>query len=514
MSVSVEGAKAPPGLRVVHDLAARLDRAGIRYCHFKSNQHLEQGLKGITDLDVLVERDAGLKLIRILAEAGYKRFSAPPGGDFPAVEDYLAMDPDTGGLIHLHLHHQLTAGERHLKGYRLPWEDLILSTRCRDESLAFPVADPNVELVSLLARASLKIRLTDRIQNWLGRKYLRGEDLREFIWLKERVRMDRILEVGGSLLGESALRPLEEILAGQPSLRRLLALRRSAAPTLRRYRTYSPLGALLQRWRRELQLLYCAVGRKTLRLPGPISRTVPRGGLIVALVGPDGSGKSTLARTVAAWLCWKLDARIIYFGSGDGPSSLARLPMKAAQRILISFGFHRRRGIDASSFGPDAEGDPRRPASALERVARSVWALALTREKRRTLRRAWRSRNRGMVIVCDRYPQNQVMGFNDGPLLHRWSDHRSRLLRALARWESIPYRWAEADPPDLVIKLRVSPEVARQRKPDMHPAEIQRRIRAVASLRYPARTRVVEVDSDRTWDEVLLEAKRHVWEAL
>src|SRR5213594_2496997 len=104
MSVSVEGARAPSGLRVVHDLAARLDRAGIRYCHFKSNQHLEQGLKGITDLDVPVGREAGHRLIGILAEAGYKRFSAPPGGDYPAVEDYLAMDPETCGLIHLHLH--------------------------------------------------------------------------------------------------------------------------------------------------------------------------------------------------------------------------------------------------------------------------------------------------------------------------------------------------------------------------------------------------------------------------
>jgi len=55
-----------------------------------------------------------------------------------------------------------------------------------------------------------------------------------------------------------------------------------------------------------------------------------------------------------------------------------------------------------------------------------------------------------MVMLCDRYPQNQVMGFNDGRLLHLWSGHRTRLLRAMARWESIPYRWAEADPPEVL----------------------------------------------------------------
>src|SRR5262245_59177195 len=84
-------APAPPvrtahtGRQLTRELAARLDEAGIRYCHFKSNQHLEEALQGITDLDVLVDRRAGPKLTEILAGLGCKRFSAPPGGDYPAV---------------------------------------------------------------------------------------------------------------------------------------------------------------------------------------------------------------------------------------------------------------------------------------------------------------------------------------------------------------------------------------------------------------------------------------------
>jgi thymidylate kinase len=143
-----------------------------------------------------------------------------------------------------------------------------------------------------------------------------------------------------------------------------------------------------------------------------------------------------------------------------------------------------------------------------------LWALLLALEKRQSLRRAWRARNRGIVMVCDRYPQHQIMGFNDGPLLDRWSRSPSGLLRALARWESIPYRWAEAQPPRLVIKLHVSPEVAVVRKPGMRPDEIQRRNGALASLRYPAGTRVVELDADRPWEAVLLDCKSRVWEIL
>ena len=48
---------------------------------------------------------------------------------------------------------------------------------------------------------------------------------------------------------------------------------------------------------------------------------------------------------------------------------------------------------------------------------RVVWALALAVEKRSKMRRARRARNRGMLVLCDRYPQTKILGFNDGPLL-------------------------------------------------------------------------------------------------
>ena len=144
---------------------------------------------------------------------------------------------------------------------------------------------------------------------------------------------------------------------------------------------------------------------------------------------------------------------------------------------------------------------------------RALWALVLAFEKRRTLRRAWSGRNRGMVMICDRYPQNQIMGFNDGPLLNGWRHAGRRMRRAAGRWEAVPYQRAEAHPPDLVIKLHVSPDIARARKPEMQLDEIRRRERAVTSLRFPAST-VVDIDADRPWDEVLLEIKRRVWENL
>ena len=84
-------------------------------------------------------------------------------------------------------------------------------------------------------------------------------------------------------------------------------------------------------------------------------------------------------------------------------------------------------------------------------------------------------------------------------------------MRGLARWEAEPYRWAERYPPDLVIKLHVSPESALARKPDTGRAEVERRITAIRALAYGPQSVVVDVDADRPLTEVSGEVTRIVW---
>ena len=160
----------PGGLAVVRGLLARLHEADLAYCHWKSNEHLEAAIEGLTDLDILVDRRRDGELRRILADSGFKRFVAPPLRAYPGIEDYLALDRDTGRLVHLHLHHRLTLGERHLKGYRLPWEARLLATRRLDPATGVYVADPAIELVLLLVRAALKQRARDRARRLAPRQ--------------------------------------------------------------------------------------------------------------------------------------------------------------------------------------------------------------------------------------------------------------------------------------------------------------------------------------------------------
>jgi len=500
----------PNGLPVVRRLLQAFDREGIRYCHWKSNIHLLEGMIGLTDLDVLFDRVGTDRLDRIMGEAGYKRFLAAPTRWHPGMEDYLGFDEGTGSLVHFHTHHSLRMGEKHAKGYWLPWEELFLATRVVQQPEGMYACHPDVEMVIFLVRAALKSRLRDIYFELLGRRYTRGDMAAEYAWLRERADLTHVVALIDELLGPAAARVGRDILGGPVTLRGLMRLRRAGNPVLKRCRNHNAPMARLRRWYLEGYGILTAIRRRYFSPTRPTKRTVPSGGAIIAFVGSDGSGKSTAVKAVRHWLSWKVDVLSIYHGSGEGPTSLLRWPLRFLLRLLPAEG-----GRGSASEAARGEASPRR-RSRLRRLARRlrpVWALVLALEKRDKLKRSWRARNRGMVVVCDRYPQNQVEGFNDGPLLRHWSHSRWALLRALARWEGAPYVWAEKLPPDLVIKMIVSPQVARARKPDMDIAELRRRDATIRSLSFP-RSRVVEINGDAPLDDVMLEVKRSVWRVL
>src|SRR6478735_4711757 len=87
------------GLFITRRLLDQLNAARLPYCHWKSNEHVGAGLDGHTDLDILVDRRCSMELQRILVECGFKRFSTPPLRAYPAIEDYLGFDHDTGRIV-------------------------------------------------------------------------------------------------------------------------------------------------------------------------------------------------------------------------------------------------------------------------------------------------------------------------------------------------------------------------------------------------------------------------------
>ena len=91
-------------LQIVSKLNHRLEQENIRYCHWKSNEHVDAAVEGKTDLDVLADRAKKVKLKQVLGEIGFKQFVSVPFLQYVEIEDYVAMDENTGILVHLHFY--------------------------------------------------------------------------------------------------------------------------------------------------------------------------------------------------------------------------------------------------------------------------------------------------------------------------------------------------------------------------------------------------------------------------
>lgn len=485
-------------LSLVRRLFDRLDEAEVLFCHWKSNEHLAAGLAGETDLDLLVDQQHRGTSERILAELGFKRFLAPSFERHVGIEDHLGMDPETGRLIHLHWHYELRVGRRGSKDYRLPWERYVLETRLHDEEQGCPVATPEVEYLLLLVRAHLK-------DGWgsSAADAALGDDMaREADWLRQRIDPSRLEEVATDLLGAAASRLVALTLDDGVTREKLAGLRRSAVPPLESLARGGSVQRFLARWRRFLARQSARVRDRLLYQPVSRRRTNPRGGVVIAVLGADGSGKSSTVADLAEWLSWKIDVFAIYMGVPKLLSAGLRKVARAVPRVAPSEEEPSRSEQLAAA----------RPG-LLRPILRALWASAVACDKRLRLRRAARARNRGLVVLCDRYPQAHTMNFNDGPLISAWRDHRNLLVRSLARWEFSAYRSRTI--PDLVLKLNVSPEVSVARRPgEMTLEAARRKAGSIHELALPAGTRVVDIDADLPLEEVLLQARRAVWDVV
>ena len=494
-------------LAEIGGLVRRLRDAEVAYCHWKSNEHLAASLAGLTDLDVLVARGAIPRLAAALADTSFRRTESLGARRYPGIESYLGLDAATGTVLHLHLHYQLTVGERYLKGYRLPWEEHLLATRRAGEGGVL-VPEPSLELLLLLVRSALKLRTRDRILADGGRPWPSGGAARELAWLRERADQVRLEALASSLLGTPAAHVVREMLAAPaPTVRHFGALARAARPALEACRTFGPAEARLRRWIREGQRLAGDASWWPGSGARPSRRALPQGGLVIAFVGPDGAGKSTLVHAVHGWLATHLDARMVYFGSGQGPVS----PWRRALQGVAAVVRHARGGHPVATEGHVLRRG--RSRSRLRSLGDALWVMALARERRRCAAFARRARNLGCIVLCDRFPQSEVPG-NEGPTVAHWQEHPSWWRRAAARSERAAILAAEQLRPDLVVKLRVDYGVARHRKPDTPEDQLALKLDILSRLEFASALRVVEVDANRALPEVLRDVQRLVWERI
>jgi hypothetical protein len=507
-----KAAQGPEAIEALADLLTELDRHAIRYCSWKSNEHLSEALMGRTDLDLLIDPAHAARFREIVERAGIKSLVHPPRAWFPGMQHLLGIDRPSGCLFHLHVHELLVVGERFVKNHHLPLEADILDSASLLDGVPVPSAE--LELGILVARSLLKYRARDVVKDILKIRTpgLPSSTRTEIDWLLAQTTSDRVaaaLRATGNIVPAGVAREFLEAYQKDPREgMAFLRLRGRLRWRLRLHQRRSKIRAIVTysatTWARR---------RRFRRRPPEIRMQPATGGLTIGIVGPDGSGKTTIATDLERWLGWKLQVRRYYLGS--------KQPSRASRWSYLAFRVLRRSRRSAS--GSRLVSSFAEPIARARDLVLAFHHLSIGLDRRRRYRAGSRDAASGRVVIFDRFPLAFLGASSDhhlldGPLIRSTITRpMGRVMRALAQGEERMYGGYRL--PTHLVVLEVSPDVAITRKPDHRPEVISIKVRAMGELATLAENRggslgVVRIDANQPLSEVRRGVRSSVWDAL
>lgn len=468
---------------------------GINYCHWKSNEHLLEGLAGETDLDVLCDSKQKEDVTRLLKECGYLQLESQFGSRYPFVEDWISCDEKTGKLIHIHLHYEIITGHQGMKEFTLPWGELSLSTRVLEENYNVYISDPNLEIVILLSRIGLKSTKDKKKAARKGSYKLSEGDVREIDYLKSRINKEKVQNIVRSYFGDESEHFMKLIYTGVQDSAWYLELDKCVNKCLGKYSRIKGIKKALYRAWYYLAIRFRKYYNKYISEKYFTKKSFGSGkGVIIAFLGQDGAGKSTVTNEVKKWLNWKVDSRRYYLGSGDH-----------------YFSFWKKMTQALSGKG-GVLGTLQKICAIKDLCHLSKHVLSLTKKAKKYA-------EKGGVAIFDRYPQVMYFGINDGPKIRPALENKNypkllmKILGRMADKEEKNYKRAIETKPDLVIKMILPPEVSIQRKPEESLEAVKIKHEIIKNLKFED-SKVLTIDATMNFEEELVLVHNEFWEQL
>ena len=474
-------------LNICKSFFSFLNSSGIRYCHWKSNSHLDKAVIGETDLDILVHSDD-----RKLFELGCRKYDikkilSPPQKQFPDIEDYLGFDYETGRLIHLHVHYSLILGQKYIKNHHLPIEDIFFQNLIFKDGIAIPA--PELELILLIIRAHLKLDYISLIKH--GVRDLQGKyycpfphDIeKEMFLLISSINLTKFKQI----LSDCKL-PIQEFLFTD-------FIKKFSEKKYKSHNAFKIKKEILfslKEFQRKkdffLSFKYLYLCFNNSKLIRKIKKTKKKRmigrGRIFSLVGADGSGKSTLLQELADWLSWKLSVQTYYYG----------IPTKNVINLLDFF-------IRACY---------RFKMSSIAMLIENLLWVIIARYRFKVFMASQEDVEQGAIILTDRFPLRQFHGMEmpmDGPRIRQCSN----LLSSYLSHKEMNY-YNKIKVPDRVFVLQVSIDELRRRKTDLDLET--HKIKAMYVNALKANSYISLIDGNKRYNDVCLMLKRKIWNSL
>lgn len=484
---------------LIAKLCEALDEQQITYCHWKSNWRLERWMTGEGDLDLLVARADSEAFTHILSQLGFKQAMPTPDRDVPGILNFYGFDQEADRFIHLHVHYQLVLGHDLTKNYRLPIEKPFLESSIPEDLL--PIPAPEFELIVFVLRMVLKYTATETMLRSALRKPTSSTEVwKELEYLEERSderKLLSLLEENLPFIDASFFKRCVQSLHASCSNWERAAVKRQLRRRLKAQGRRPQLAdTLLKPGRQIARVVREQVFKQSSR------KRLANGGAVVALVGGDGAGKTTSVKEVSRWLNKKFVVKRFHIGKPRrSPLTLAVI---VALRIQRRFG-RRSRNYHAAQRNGSA------PAVSPGYLQLLRWVCA-GRDRRRLYMKARRFATNGGISICDRFPVPQLR-LMDGPNI-QWAVEQARmnrLVKFLLEAENNYYR--QIMPPDLLIVLRLDPEVAVRRKTDENETHVRTRSTELWQTDWEG-TRAHIVDAGQTREMVQAGIQSLVWKNL
>ena len=488
---------------LIKGLINRFNQEGVLYCHWKS-----KSLQGELDFDLLVSNQSFADAINILMQLGFKPAAPRWGTNPPGVIHYYGYDPNQDDHVHLHIFTRVLSGERFLKSHLFPFEDMMfkntysldgLTVISKEVALVLFVLKTFIRYSSILDVAGLLksdkklLEEADRLKE--------GSDMRQVVIL-----LDKYCP---AISEETFLACLNAILTGA-SFPKKWSLSLQVRRSLRGYRKYSFPDWFLG----HAQFLTGTLVKRIRKQKG--SKMLLSGGAIIAIVGADATGKSTLVSETSHWLRRNFVVNTVH--AGKPPSTLLTYPINF---LLVLHRKIRSKLRPVKNAEKDSTSNAILPQAETKSVNSLMYALravCLAWDRRALLWKTRRASANGEIIVCDRYPTNAT-GMMDSPRLLEDSTQKgiaTSIYNWLARTERNLYR--QIPPPDIVLRLSVSLEVAKKRNAAREIVDdeiyLQNRHQQAIEWFMPGTRSIQDIDTDYPLNETLIAVKQAIWASL